>query len=237
MRDEPRVYFIKPVGMDGPIKIGCSAKPAVRLLALSAWSPFPLELIGEVPGDFSDENLLHRRFSDLHTRKEWFMSSPALRQTIEKILSGTPIKDACKALKAKGPIRRKQPERTPDRELFMAYGRRVRSAAQSVDRKGDNGKRYIPADVQSIMHNWRMDRMVGHLPITPTAEQFARLEEFIADPKTHCVSFDEAHPEFALRRKRLIASAEHSPDAIAPAETFRPLGPSSVGATISTGAS
>lgn len=34
------VYFIKPIGMDGPIKIGCSDKPARRLITLAAWSPF-----------------------------------------------------------------------------------------------------------------------------------------------------------------------------------------------------
>jgi hypothetical protein len=58
------VYFIKPVGMDGPIKIGCSNIPEHRLVSLSMWSPFPLEIIGKTPGNLKDEGFLHRCFSD-----------------------------------------------------------------------------------------------------------------------------------------------------------------------------
>lgn len=189
LHDEPKhIYFVRPVRMDGPIKIGCSTKPDKRLQVLSAWSPFPLELIGSVPGDFSDENRLHRRFSDLHTRKEWFMSSPALRATIELILSGVSVRDACKELRPKGPIRKKQPIRTADRDLFLKYGHRIRRALRELCRTTNHYRNYQPADIGLIMHNWRCDRMTGHLPITPTPEQFARLEEFIADPASHCGS-------------------------------------------------
>lgn len=181
------IYFIKPIGMDGPIKIGCSDKPAKRLITLAAWSPFELELIGSVPGTFSDESRLHRRFSDLHTRKEWFMSSPLLRQTIERVLAGEPIAAVCKDLKEKKSIKgQKRPVRTPDRELFLKYGHRVRAALSSVWRSGEHVRHYQPADIGMIMHNWRCDRMIGHEPITPTPEQFARLEEFIANPFPYC---------------------------------------------------
>lgn len=186
--DPKHVYFIKPVGMDGPIKIGCSTKPVGRLTTFSAWSPFPLELIGSVPGDFADEGRLHRRFSDLHTRKEWFMSSPLLRQTIERILSGVSIKEACRDIKPKQPIRnQKRPAATDDRRLFLRYGSRIRKATHALWQRDLGGNFHAPDDVKAIMHNWRCDRMNNHLPITPTGEQFARLEEFLADPKKYSV--------------------------------------------------
>lgn len=180
------IYFIKPKGMDGPIKIGCSDKPAKRLITLSAWSPFELEIIGMVPGGFTDESNLHRRFSDLHTRREWFMSSPLLRQTIERILAGTPIAEACRAISEKKSIKgQKRPAKTPDRELFLKYGNRIRAAVWPLhDKKGSWRK---PDDIAKIMHDWRSDRANGHTPITPTPEQMARLEEFLGNPKAHCI--------------------------------------------------
>lgn len=43
------VYFVKPVGMDGPIKIGCTTTPAARIESLTIWSPFPLEVLVTIP--------------------------------------------------------------------------------------------------------------------------------------------------------------------------------------------
>lgn len=45
-----RVYFIKPVGLAGPIKIGCSYSPEKRRSALDCWSPFALEIIAQIDG-------------------------------------------------------------------------------------------------------------------------------------------------------------------------------------------
>jgi len=83
---QTRVYFIKPTGMDGPIKIGCSRIPADRLLALNIWSPFPLEIIGSTPGSWKDERFLHKCFSHLHTHSEWFQCTEVLEAEIAKIL-------------------------------------------------------------------------------------------------------------------------------------------------------
>lgn len=33
------IYFLRPIGWDGPVKIGCSNYPMLRLNALMAWSP------------------------------------------------------------------------------------------------------------------------------------------------------------------------------------------------------
>lgn len=204
--DPNKVYFVRPIGMDGPIKIGCSKDPETRLKVLSAWSPFPLELIGSVLGEFNDENRLHRRFSELHTRKEWFMSSPLLRQTIERILEGVPIKEACKDLPVKSGIR-KRPAlvKTPDRELFIAYGHKLREACRAAGRL-NRDRFYRPWDCAVIMHNWRTDRTHGHLPITPTKEQFARLDEVIAHPEIHGVS----RPWGGSETKKVILTPEES---------------------------
>jgi hypothetical protein len=80
------LYFLKPIGMDGPIKIGCAKVPEVRMRTFAVWSPFPLELIGKVPGIGTDERFLHRCFADSHTHFEWFLYTPELARAIAQIL-------------------------------------------------------------------------------------------------------------------------------------------------------
>jgi len=72
------VYFMRPQGMEGPIKIGCSTKPAARLIGLSTWSPFPLEIIAVAPGTLATEKMLHDLFADERWHHEWFRASPRL---------------------------------------------------------------------------------------------------------------------------------------------------------------
>jgi hypothetical protein len=84
-----RVYFIKPIGMDGPIKIGCSQSPDGRRCTLESWSPFALEVIAEIDGDFAVERKFHKAFHHLHQRREWFASAPDLLAVIAAINAGT----------------------------------------------------------------------------------------------------------------------------------------------------
>lgn len=84
-----RVYFIKPVGMDGPIKIGCSQSPGKRRDTLDTWSPFALEIVAETEGHFDLEQAFHVMFEESHQRREWFTWSPRLQQTIDEINAGT----------------------------------------------------------------------------------------------------------------------------------------------------
>jgi hypothetical protein len=53
---------------------------------LAAWSPWPLELIGTVQGTIVDEHFLHKCFANCHSHREWFHSTPDLREAIQKIL-------------------------------------------------------------------------------------------------------------------------------------------------------
>ncbi len=87
-RKSTLVYFIKPIGICGPIKIGCSSVPADRLVDLMLLSPLKLELIGSVPGDMKDEYFLQRCFAHLHSHSEWFHASSELTTAIGKILRG-----------------------------------------------------------------------------------------------------------------------------------------------------
>lgn len=84
-----RVYFIKPIGMTGPIKIGCSASPARRRRALETWSPFPLEIIAEIEGDYQLERRFHTLFAHLHERREWFVASPEIYGVVDAIEKGS----------------------------------------------------------------------------------------------------------------------------------------------------
>lgn len=82
------IYFMRPVGMPGPIKIGCSHIPEDRLYALSAWSPFPLEFIGKIAGDLSDEQRIHHQLRAHHSHREWFHAAPEVIELVEALCAG-----------------------------------------------------------------------------------------------------------------------------------------------------
>jgi hypothetical protein len=83
------VYFIRPVGAEGPVKIGCSSYPDVRLLTFENWSPVPLEIAAQTEGNFTLEKRFHNHFKHLHERGEWFRADPELSAAIEQINDGT----------------------------------------------------------------------------------------------------------------------------------------------------
>lgn len=92
------VYFMRPIGGDGRIKIGCSYKPAARLLALSVWTAYPLEFVGVAKGSFDAEHLLHDYFHADRLHGEWFRSSPELLAVIKMMGLGASASDALDAL-------------------------------------------------------------------------------------------------------------------------------------------
>ena len=83
------VYFIKPVGMDGPIKVGCSYAPEGRRKTLDTWSPFALEIVAEIEGGFDLERRFHALFAETHQRREWFGWSRRIAAVIEAINEGS----------------------------------------------------------------------------------------------------------------------------------------------------
>lgn len=94
------VYFIRPVGMAGPIKIGYSICPAQRILDLHAQSPFPLELIGMIDGPPSLEGQVHNHLRDHWSHHEWFFPTDAVLSFVGMAISG------CLPKMATGPFKR-----------------------------------------------------------------------------------------------------------------------------------
>lgn len=85
------VYFAKPVGQSGPIKIGFSKSPQSRIQDLLLWSPIDLELICVVSGEAWWERRAHCYFAESHWRSEWFHSSQKLINAIERLRNGGPF--------------------------------------------------------------------------------------------------------------------------------------------------
>jgi hypothetical protein len=120
------VYFLRPVGMEGPIKIGCSARPEGRANALSTWSPFPLEIIAQIDGDFDLERRFHALFIDTHQRREWFDWSDKMREVVDAInacaFDINALPDGCGVASY---IRGQKRPRTPEQCKDLSYSLRV----------------------------------------------------------------------------------------------------------------
>ena len=84
-----RIYFIKPIGFETPIKIGHSVSPDKRRETLETWCPFPLEIVAQIEGPRDLERRFHALFADLHERHEWFRISNELQAVIREINEGT----------------------------------------------------------------------------------------------------------------------------------------------------
>jgi Meiotically Up-regulated Gene 113 (MUG113) protein len=121
------VYFIRPVGMDGPVKIGVSSWPYERRATLMSWSPIPLEVVATINGDRELEKRFHAAFWDYRRHGEWFESSPALRAMIDDIAGGRFSLDSL-------PAPRALPCRHRDRRegaIAGAYTRRLGELAKA----------------------------------------------------------------------------------------------------------
>lgn len=175
------VYFIRPIGMRGPVKIGCAAFPLHRLDTLMAWSPFPLEIAGTVEGDMDLERRLHGLFAASHTHKEWFTESDELSSLIGELAKGTPIGD-CIDLNAPLSLFRSPKRRSDESRRRMSYSGRLRWA---FDRLRGTDRWCKPNDVSDIMFRW--SGWGGNVPVPPSPEEIARLEEVIASPAAHAV--------------------------------------------------
>lgn len=204
---ESVVYFIKPIGMDGPIKIGFSKNPERRMKSFATWCPFPLEIICTAPGVAHDEGRLHRRFANLHTHGEWFLSSPLLRETIHAILNGASIKSACEGINIKRAIRnQKVLPASDDRKLCIRYNGRIRDRVSRFRRKTwSKGHWSAPADVAAIITRWYGTKTHGADGIKPTPEQLAILDAFLAVETENCIFTpftDEELAKQAAERER-----------------------------------
>jgi hypothetical protein len=83
-----QIYIMRPIGMPGPIKVGCSCWPKDRLEVVAQWSPFPLEIIAIFPGTFKTERAIHDYLLPSRSHKEWFHASPLVDGFVARILKG-----------------------------------------------------------------------------------------------------------------------------------------------------
>ena len=213
-KNPSQVYFMRPVGMPGPIKIGCSSVPLSRVEVLSVWSPFPLEIAVAISGSWALEQALHSVFAECHSHREWFFATPKLLRLIDALKSGTPIEEAVDLTASTGSIRLKQKrkEYTPQQRSRLSYMGKLRHARARQERAEGLVEDALsePIDIVDflgIYSGWKRD---GH---NLTQSEVGRLEEVIARPDLHMV---ERWPERAFPCSRL------RPDIFGPAPAPSP---------------
>lgn len=175
------VYFVRPIGLPGPVKIGWSQSPVGRLETLMSWSPFPLEIIGHVPGTMKDEGYLHRCFWQQRSHGEWFHHSSELQVAIDRVLTlGVVPRDIVPV-----DILESRPgrQRGEESKLKMSYIMRVDWALRKM--RTEDGYFRAPSDVQKILSDWSGHYRQG--AVRPTAEQFERLEAYLNDPSVGAI--------------------------------------------------
>lgn len=185
------VYFIRPIGMKGPVKIGCSYSPEDRMGTLMTWSPFPLEVAASLPGDGRLERRVHGKFAHLHSHREWFREGDDLTAFVAAVASGVPIEDLIDFSIPPHDLRKKSRGHfSPSRRKYLSYRHRLDWARR---RQGDNPRQHYPADVYRIIDEWW--RSGPRTDWEPSAEQLRRLDEVLANFPAHAVTWDERFPE------------------------------------------
>lgn len=183
------VYFIKPIGMDGPVKIGCSDIPEIRLKALTCWSPFPLEIAVTIPGDTRLEGRLHSTFGQHHSHHEWFLSSPELRQLIHDLKGGAAVENAICLSEEFGGLRvhkkRFRPKNTPFKTRYLSYKSRVDHAVKRA-RKITSRNISEPGYISEHIHALGLSSESG---LDVSQDLLESLDEFLLEPEKYCIKF------------------------------------------------
>lgn len=180
------VYFLKPVGMYGPIKIGTSEMPMNRLQSLMAWSPFKLELLATTPGSWQLEFKLHCRFARSHLHAEWFEPDTDLMIGISALRAGKSVEEAFDLAQSQGSIRKKLKRNySPAWRAHMSIVHRARWAVRRAAQKRAV-QLWMPDDIWDIYCRNGED-------LTPA--DMARFEDFIANADAQCVTREEKFPK------------------------------------------
>lgn len=81
------VYFLRAAG-DGPVKIGYTARdPRKRKAELQVLCPYPVKLLGAVPGDRRDERRLQAPHLAHRLHGDWFCPHASVLEAIDCCLS------------------------------------------------------------------------------------------------------------------------------------------------------
>lgn len=80
------IYFIRPVGLPGPVKVGFTKRDAAtRMKDMQCGSPLELEVWAFFPGDTSDEYAIHYHLIDSHSHGEWFFYTDKMENLVENL--------------------------------------------------------------------------------------------------------------------------------------------------------
>lgn len=195
------VYFLRPVGQDGPVKIGCSSAPANRLETFAAWSPVTLEIAASAPGGYAEEQRLHNAFAAQHSHGEWFHASPDLTLLVERVAAGDDFAVILDGLSFTGSIKKKilrkpwsDGRRAYHRELMRVHWAEKRAEAL----RGES--LWAPDGVNSAINALHREDRV------PTAEEQASIDALVADPYAFLCWDDrfpgERAPSWVKKKKR-----------------------------------
>jgi uncharacterized protein (DUF433 family) len=104
-----QIYFLRPVGQLGPIKIGCSKEPEGRLAMLAIMSPVRLEIVATVPGTHAEERKLHGMFASQWLHHEWFAASKELLALLDYVQAKGALPELPEGKIVRLPRRKPQP--------------------------------------------------------------------------------------------------------------------------------
>lgn len=166
------VYFVRPIGMAGPIKIGHSTQCSRRVVELSSFSPFPLEIAAKIAGGEALEARFHTKFRHLHSHAEWFLPGRDLLAAIKQIVAGEFV---LSSLPLAGTALNKYVGRWDDWERERA-SLLMRLAAKTT-RIGLAAPAWVKNAVEVVVTDNETQR----------ADCISAIEAYIADPLTHGV--------------------------------------------------
>lgn len=89
------IYFIRKE-KGGPIKIGTTADPGQRLVAIQGANPDPLCIVGVAAGGRGAENRIHKVFAKDRLHGEWFQPTPRLLALVERLPSWDEVREGAK---------------------------------------------------------------------------------------------------------------------------------------------
>lgn len=183
------IYFLRPIGSDGPVKIGCSEAPVERLKQLMTWAPVPLEIVAQFPGGFDLERNIHECLSDMHSHHEWFHADPRLTGIIEKLRAGVSIAEAMDLSARVGSLRKKAKHwmQNPESRVRTSYVMKLHWACRKI--RSETSYFSLPDRADEIIARWRgFSPTYRANPITPSSEELVYLQEVIDYPDQHLIA-------------------------------------------------
>jgi hypothetical protein len=174
------VYFVRPTGKLGPIKIGYSSKDVrERVRQISAQSPLPVEMVACVPGSKRLEANIHQCLAASHSHFEWFHPTDEVLAFLEKVIAGVAVDQAIDLSSRRGHIRiNPSTQWDAATRKKMSYLHKVRLATNRA-RKALGSFVMPPPAIRAAIAEMRKAPL--------NADQEAAIAAYIANPVDHCI--------------------------------------------------